>query len=66
MTADELSQMRDVRRGPFAAVEGAMAAIEINLHVPADTAQPSRLLIISPSADRELRRILSCAIGRAT
>jgi hypothetical protein len=34
--------------------------------VPADTAQPSRLLIISLRADRELRRILSCAIGRAT
>ena len=34
MTADELPQMRDVRRGPFAAVEGAMAAIEINLHGP--------------------------------
>lgn len=34
MTADELPQMRDVRRGPFAAVEAAMAAIEMTLHGP--------------------------------
>lgn len=34
MTSDELPRMRDVRRGPFAAVEAAMVAIEMNLRGP--------------------------------
>ncbi len=34
MTADELPRMRDVRRGPFDAVEAAMQAIEKKLHGP--------------------------------
>ncbi|MGY6246866.1 hypothetical protein ACXIUS_04850 [Bosea thiooxidans] len=34
MTTDELPLMRDVRRGPFMAVEGAMTAIAMNLHGP--------------------------------
>mgnify|MGYP001035934248 FL=1 len=32
MTADELPQMNDVRRGPFKTVEGAMTDIEKNLN----------------------------------
>lgn len=32
LSADELPRMLEVRRGPFKAIDGAMSAIEKNLH----------------------------------